>query len=528
MAGGAKKPVNIFRLKNLGEPKEVFNWRLWFAVLSFGLMGAARGIDEGLISGAFNSKDFQRYINYSSYSKVEQTNIKANVSAMVQIGSVGGALFAFLVCDRIGRIWATRQLCIIWLIGIAIFMANNGHLGAVYAGRFIAGLGVGQTVVVAAFAPAAIRGLCTCVFTGFVYLGIVLAYFTNYGCQVNMGDHTHKRWEVPTSLHIIFAGLIFLLSFLQCESPRYLIKRGKVEQAIANLSRLRNLSPDHEYLVREITAIQTAHEIEMEATRGTGPLGMIKETLLIPSNLYRVYLALMAQILSQWSGAGSITLYAPDLFKLLGVRWQQRDSASDSRLWYHQTGGSHCMCSVPGRCHRSSRDGCGEGFQAAPSKKGASEGAIAMIYVSGFGWALGWNSMQYLLTAELFPLRIRALCTSLAMTLHFANQYGNSRAVPNMLLPVAEGGISPKGTFWCFAAITIIGGIWVWFSIPETAGRSLESMDRLFELPWYKIGRYGNQDADERDQVIDEKMEAMTGQQGTVQHVERNDVSTKV
>ncbi|EPS26332.1 hypothetical protein PDE_01268 [Penicillium oxalicum 114-2] len=558
MAGGAKKPVNIFRLKNLGEPKEVFNWRLWFAVLSFGLMGAARGIDEGLISGAFNSKDFQRYINYSSYSKVEQTNIKANVSAMVQIGSVGGALFAFLVCDRIGRIWATRQLCIIWLIGIAIFMANNGHLGAVYAGRFIAGLGVGQTVVVAPvylaeIAPAAIRGLCTCVFTGFVYLGIVLAYFTNYGCQVNMGDHTHKRWEVPTSLHIIFAGLIFLLSFLQCESPRYLIKRGKVEQAIANLSRLRNLSPDHEYLVREITAIQTAHEIEMEATRGTGPLGMIKETLLIPSNLYRVYLALMAQILSQWSGAGSITLYAPDLFKLLGVAGSNETllvtavfgiiklvAAIACALFLVDVIGRKralligislqaiAMIYIAGFLTAVPEMGVVKDFKLPASKKGASEGAIAMIYVSGFGWALGWNSMQYLLTAELFPLRIRALCTSLAMTLHFANQYGNSRAVPNMLLPVAEGGISPKGTFWCFAAITIIGGIWVWFSIPETAGRSLESMDRLFELPWYKIGRYGNQDADERDQVIDEKMEAMTGQQGTAQHVERNDVSTKV
>lgn len=55
---------------------------------------------------------------------------------------------AFLVCDRIGRIWATRQLCILWIIGIAIFMGNGGSLGAVYAGRFIAGLGVGQTVVV--------------------------------------------------------------------------------------------------------------------------------------------------------------------------------------------------------------------------------------------------------------------------------------------------------------------------------------------------------------------------------------------
>ena len=53
-------------------------------------------------------------------------------------------------------------------------------------------------------------------------------------------------------------------------------------------------------------------------------------------------------------------------------------------------------------------------------------------------------------------------------------------------------------------------------------------MDRLFELPWYKIGRYGNRDADERDQVVDEKMEAMTSQLGTSQHVERQDASTRV
>lgn len=92
MAGGVKKPVNIFKLKNLGEPKEVFNARLWLAVFSFGLLGAARGVDEGLISGAFNSRHFQGTINYASYSTVERANIKANVSSMVQIGSVAGAL----------------------------------------------------------------------------------------------------------------------------------------------------------------------------------------------------------------------------------------------------------------------------------------------------------------------------------------------------------------------------------------------------------------------------------------------------
>lgn len=110
-----------------------------------------------------------------------------------------------MICDRIGRIWATRELCVVWIIGIAIFLGNNGNLGAVYAGRFIAGLGVGQTPVVgpvyiAEIAPASVRGLCTCIFTGFVYLGIVLAYFANYGAQLNLGDVSHVVSKGPTFL----------------------------------------------------------------------------------------------------------------------------------------------------------------------------------------------------------------------------------------------------------------------------------------------------------------------------------------
>jgi hypothetical protein len=46
-------------------------------------------------------------------------------------------------------------------------------------------------------------------------------------------------------------------------------------------------------------------------------------------------------------------------------------------------------------------------------------------------------------------------------------------------------------TFWFFAAVTFIGLLWVYFFLPETAGRSLEGMDELFNLPWHIIGRKG-------------------------------------
>lgn len=110
-------------------------------------------------------------LHFNDLEETAYANVKGNVSAMVQIGSVAGALLAFLVADRIGRLWATRQLCVLWIVGIIIFMLNNGSLGMVYAGRFIAGIGIGETTVIAPvyiseIAPKSIRGLCTCVFAG--------------------------------------------------------------------------------------------------------------------------------------------------------------------------------------------------------------------------------------------------------------------------------------------------------------------------------------------------------------------------
>lgn len=324
---------------------------------------------------------------------------------------------------------------------------------------------------------------------------------------------------------------------------------GQDEQATKNMALVRNLPDDHPYVLREINAIQLQLQEEREATMGQGWIGIVKEMFLIPSNFYRIYLGLMSQILSQWSGAGSITLYAVDLFALLGITGTNESllvtaifgivklvAAVICALFLVDVIGRKrslligitlqaiSMIYIAAFLTAIPKLGTVKKFVLPHSQKGAATGAVAMIYISGFGWALGWNSMQYLLTAELFPLRIRAVSTSLVMCFHFANQYGNSRAVPNMLLPKATGGINPSGTFWLFAVVTIVGGIWVWFTIPETAGRDLESMDRLFSLPWYRIGMYGNQHAEKQDTVINEKEAAIedhTGQAHQVETVER-------
>ena len=421
MGGGGGKPQNIFRLRLDDEPREVLNWKLWFAVFSFGIMGAARGIDEGLISGTFNAKHFQHLLGFDVLEETNETqyaNIKGNVSAMVQIGSVGGAALAFVLADRIGRLWATRQLCVLWILGIVIFLTNGGRLGQVYAGRFIAGLGIGQTTVVAPvyiseIAPKAVRGLCTCVFAGSVYIGIMLAYFASWGSSLHINKDSYNSWVVPTSIHIMFAGLIFILSFFNYESPRFLIKKGDLDHAITNLARVRGLPSDHAVVVHEIHEIKRQLNEEQEATMGQGFKGYLREMFLNPNNFYRIYLGLGSQLLSQWSGAQSITIYAPDMFALLGTKGQNEKLFATAIFGVVKFAAS-LICAlflvdVIGR-KRSLAIGItlqavsmcyiaafltavpnidSEGFVFTKSQKRASTGGIVMIYISGFGWAMG-------------------------------------------------------------------------------------------------------------------------------------------
>ncbi|KAK4634419.1 Quinate permease [Fulvia fulva] len=508
----------FFRRQDSEAPPEILNWRLWYGVFVFGLMGAARGLDEGLIGTTASQKSFIALFGLKdpSKSETEQADLLSNITSMVQLGSIGGALFAFFITDKIGRLWATRQLCVVWILGVAIFLAaaSNGSIGMVYAGRFIMGLGIGQTTVVAPsylaeIAPKFTRGLCVCMFSGSVYLSILLGYFASWGSSIHISNSSQLQWVVPNLLHVYFAFIIAATSFFAIESPRWLCKVGKQEQAANNLSQLRNLPVEHWYVQSELLDITDQLEREREATLGAQWTGVLKELVMAPANRYRLMLSVMSQLLGQWSGANSITIYAPEYFAMVG------QSGQNEKLFATAIFGvvkfvSALICALflidfVGR-KRSLMTGITLQFLAmlymaifllidtgvddpgsqTSSEKSAATGAIVMIYLSGFGWAMGWNSIQYLINSEIYPLRLRAIGGSIAMTIHYVNQYGNSKAVPEMFIGMTTG-----GTMMFFSCVTLIGGVWAWFFLPELSGKSLESVDAVFELPWYLIGRKG-------------------------------------
>ncbi|CAG79781.1 general substrate transporter [Yarrowia lipolytica] len=510
-------PPAMFWISMKNEPKQVLNRTLWFAIFVFGLLGTSRGLDEGNISGTVAQPSFisKFKLHDPSLSKDAQANLLSNITSMVQIGSVAGALIAMLIVDRIGRLWALREMLVIWIVGVIVQITSN-NVGQLYAGRFVAGMGIGQSVVIgptylAEIAPPHVRGLATCVFSGSVYLGVMLSYFANYGTTLHISNTSRNQWVIPTTLQIIFSGIMLIGSIFVHESPRWLMKIGKEEEAVETLCKIRKLPADDLYVQGEILMVREQIEREKQAMTGASYWSLFKELLATPANRYRLFLGLMIQILGQWSGANAITIYAPSFFQMIGVSGQQQKMFATAILGVVKFAAS-IICAVflidtIGR-RRSLYSGITLQFISIlyvaiylavvpnndPSRiKSAAErhagvGAIAFIYLSGVGWALGWNSIQYLINAEIYTVRHRSLASGLIMTVHFANQYGNSKALPSMRL-----GMTDTGAMFFFSGIILVGLVWSWFFLPEVSGRSLESIDEMFSLPWYLIGRRGHQ-----------------------------------
>lgn len=506
-----------WKVEDHDSPKEIYNWTLYLSVFVFGIFGAARGLDEGGISGSVAQQSFIKEFGLKNphMSADALANRKSNITSMVQIGSVAGALIAMFSVDKLGRIRAMRCVCIVWIIGVIVQITAHSY-GQLLGGRFIEGLAVGHTTTIgpnylSEVAPRQIRGTCGCIFAGAVYFGIMISYFAHYGTALHISDTSRNQWVIPTSVKIIMAGIIFILSFFWCiESPRWLMKVGKTDKAVENLSKIRHLPANHPYLVGEISDINEQLMAEKEAASNTKGFQLIKELLFVKANRYRFFvLGCLTQILGQWAGANAVTIYAPELFANIGV--QGVDTLKMTAIlgvvkFVSSYLSAFFLIDILGRraslyCGITVQLVCElyyaifltvvpevskPGAKLTGSKHKASQGAIAALFLSGTGWCMGFNSIQYLLGSEIFPLNIRSFAQSMTMVLHFANQYGNSKALPKMMIA-----LKPYGAFYFFCGVLAIALFWAWFFVPEVAGRSLESMDEIFNLPWYLIGRKG-------------------------------------
>ncbi|KAI9040309.1 quinate permease [Aspergillus affinis] len=481
--------------------------KLLCAALCFGMSGTSRGLDEGLIASTIAEKPFiDKFGLEADYlSSVEQANRQSNVTTMVTIGCLSGAFLAFLWSEKIGILWAMRQACVIWAIGCIIFLTSH-TIGQLYAGRLIMGMGIGQFEVLAPVylgevAPREMRGIMIGLFGMSEYLGIMIGYFSIWGASIHIPDWSSKQWIIPHSVQIMWAGLLLIFSIFCEESPRYMCKKGRQDNAAKTLGSLWNLSAFDPAVQDEINSAQRQLEEEYGHSSARSFLGTAKSLFTTKENLKRIAFIFTLQCLIQWSGPTSITTYAPRLFALFGIKGQSQKlfttaifgavkfaSALGSALFMIDFLGrrrtlyigltmqlvAFVYCAIFLTIYSS----FSEASQDASAAQHAAIGAIVMIYLIGVAWALGWNSIQYIITAEIFPLHVRLAGSSLVTIWHYGNRMGISKAVPTMLLE--HGSLEPKGTFWFFSAISLVGMIYTWMFLPETSKKGLEETGDLY------------------------------------------------
>ncbi|KAK7936098.1 MFS quinate transporter [Apiospora marii] len=496
MAALLKKIVRNDAMKS--DPNEIYGWRVYVLTLSACFGAMSFGWDSGVIGGVIELQTFADAYNLGDPDSVPTANLKGNIVSVLQAGCFAGALAAFYLADRIGRRWSLIGSALFTLSGVVMQAAASGHLEPMYIGRFISGLGVGcssvvNPIYVSENAPRAIRGLLTSCYQLFIVLGGMISFWGNFAVNKHLSGH--RQYIVPLAIQGLPALLLFSLMLISNESPRYLARMDKWEEAKRVLRRVRNLPETHPYLQDEYREIQTQLEHERRVMGDATFWILIKEMAQSASNRKRAALSITLMVCQQMTGTNAINTYAPTIFKNLGVVGQSNSLLSTGVYGIVKV--ISClafllfMADSLGRRRSLLVSSVGQAFcmfyigiyvRISPPVDGAAVPpagyfALVCIFVFAAFFQFGWGPACWIYVAEIPTARLRPLNVALAAATQWLFNFVVARAVPNMLVTVGAHGY---GTYLIFGSFCVCMFFFVFFFIPETKGVSLEHMDELF------------------------------------------------
>lgn len=294
--------------------------------------------------------------------------------------------------------------------------------------------------------------------------------------------------------------MVLMLPFVN-ETPRALIARGKREQGLINLVKLRKLPESHPYVQQEYMEICAQVDQEQEVAAGRNYWLVIKDVALVVSNRRRFFLAIMLFLFHKLTGTDSLNYFAPEIFTMIGVKGGSQ-ALFTTRIygvvklvtvviyvvWIVDRVGRRLPLII-GACLQATAMLYIALYVrfAKPEVGGGTEVGgvfgIIWIYIYAFGWSLGHSVACYVVAAEIFPSRIRSFCMSWCFFVNWIVDFGITKATPSMMTHLGWG------TFLLYAVLTYIGAIFIFFRMPEMKGRSIESMDDLFQFPIWSMWR---------------------------------------
>lgn len=172
----------------------------------------------------------------------------------------------------LGRKLAIAICSLVFIIGAMIQTLNSHSTTMFFAGRIIAGIGLGGSSVVvpmysSEMTPKQIRGQVGSFYQLMFTLGIFTSYWTDWGVAKNIPDTQSKQWQIPVGLQMLFAGLLGIGTMTLKESTRWLTMKGRHEEALESLEWIR-ASDDDEEVRSEMMEIRLGVESEAHAKEG--------------------------------------------------------------------------------------------------------------------------------------------------------------------------------------------------------------------------------------------------------------------
>lgn len=426
------------------------------------------GFDTGVISGTVV------FLQDAKGWALTDTQL-GGVTTAVLLGAVFGCLISGKITDTLGR----KKII---LITSAIFMcgavlsgsAPNVHL--LIVSRLFLGIGIGVAsftvpLYISEVSPARSRGFLVTINQLMITVGILVSYVTDY-CIANDADPF--SWRLMFHIGFIPGLALFIGMFFLPETPRWLISMGRYTEGAEVIRKVED--PD---LVQD-SLNKLEEEIAADVKNGSSTKRMFSPYLKFP-----LLISVGIMLLTEITGIDTIIYYTPKIFKIAGYVSNEQsilpaiiigvanvlftilsmfllDKIGRRNAYFIGLFGLVVTLFTLGACFH---------FQNALGGLFSLLTITTMVLFIG-SFAVSFGPLSWLIISEVFPLKFRGLGMSIgALTVWSAT------TIVNYSFLKVVNALTLAGTFWAFAIIGIISGIWGFFFIPETKGKSLEYIE---------------------------------------------------